>query len=306
MTEFYHSYFDERWNKEKSKNDIDISEITSNLSISMCLSILFKQEILPTEFINNDLFGIIEKYKLYMTKLENINEIITQLKIGNPIVVNIHSSNAVYNKKQSLVITSFDESTNTFSIKDPYLYTTKYTKAIKENLVNYKTPTGSVNLISNNDALKGFDIFISKHALEEISNTMDFYSISDNEKTSEETPIYIMKITSTSKVSIRKLPSYSSGKICYKYINDIVNIYELADENWARTDKGWIQLEEGLILNQPVTKVLKEKTNIRKYPNNNATKLGRYNKDAEVKITQVLTDWVRTNKGWILSSSLTD
>jgi len=294
MSTVYYSCLDKRWDTE---SNFDLLKVTRDAALAILLTILTKQEVLPTFFKNNNLnlndICCIER-------LTDIKNIIEELNNGNLILVSTHSNGYIYEHDQYIAITAYNKDEDTFILKDPYLYTTKYSDAIKKGLLKYKTSSGSSNLISSRDALIGFDIYLPRTTVENILTNLNFYSVSIHKK---ETPMYTMKVVTNSKVTVRKEPNERSSKVYNTYNDDIVNIFEINDDNYGRTEKGWIELSS-LVLVEPVQKKVKEKTTIRKYPENGSQKLGRYDKNTDVFITKVITGWCRTNKGWIQSSIL--
>jgi len=294
MTVVYYSCL----NEIQDKNDLNsILNATKDASLSIILSEITKQELTQNYIKENN--ENLDKI-CTMKQLSNLDDVIQVLSSNSMILTHIKSENTVYSIPQYIAITGYDKDTDSFILRDPYLYTTKYNKAVKQNLVKYKTVSGSSNLISTKDAQIGFDIHLTKSTLESIKDTLEFYSISEPKS---ESPIYTMKVVTNTKVTIRKQPNETSSKVCNVYDNDIVSIYEIGTNNYARTDKGWLELDS-LVLLEPVQKKVIEKTSIRKYPEKDAQKLGRYDKNSIISITKVLTDWCRTNKGWIKSSSL--
>jgi len=293
MSAVYYSCLDKRW----VDDNFDLLKATQESSFAMILTILTNQEVLPT-FFKTDNISINDH--CFIEKLSTIDEIIQNLDDGKLITV-ITSKNPIYTNKQYIVITRYGKDTETFTVKDPYLYTTKYSKAVKQGLLKYKTSSGSSNLISSNDALVGFDIYLNKTTLESLVDSSQFYSVSNH--CVKETSMYTMKVVTNSKVTVRKEPNERSSKVYNTYNDDVVEIFEINDDNYGRTNKGWIELSS-LVLLEPVKKKIKEKTTIRKNPENGSQKLGRYDKNTEVYITKAITGWCRTNKGWIPSSVL--
>jgi len=296
MKTVYYSCFNELW-----KDSFNTVELTKRISIAMIVSTFLEQEFLPTDFRLDNIKDLTNECFI-ATKQTEINEIIELLEKGEKILMFVKSENSLYKESQYLAIMDYDKEANSFIVLDPFLTTTKYNKAAKQGLVSYKTASGSTNLISANDALVGFDLHIYKATMESLLDTLEFYSISKTE-TTKESILYAMKVVTNTKIFIRKEPNESSSKISTVYNNDIVDIYEINDRNYGRTKDGWIELSS-LILAEPIERIVKEKANIRKYPEDSAQKLGRYSKGTTITITQIVSDWCRTNKGWVEISTL--
>ena len=127
MAVVYYSCLDEKWKDD----NLDILESTKNNSLSIILTEITKQEVLPTYIKENN--ENLEKI-CSMKSLSDLDEIIQDLSDKSMILVHIKSENSIYSEPQYIAITGYDKSTDSFILKDPYLHTTKYNKAVKQGL----------------------------------------------------------------------------------------------------------------------------------------------------------------------------